>query len=120
MATMLPDWAKRFVAMARDAACGGAGALSFACIASNVFELRAGFLNDRRNLGHLFVRQPKLPLQPVFHRSSDKTVRMRREHEPISDRCRYEQTGGTAGHENHQKASNQFPFQRAIHCATSS
>lgn len=31
-------------------------------IASNFFELGPRFLDDRRNLGQLFVRQPKLPL----------------------------------------------------------
>src|SRR5438445_7768919 len=35
---------------------------SVAGVASNFFELGPRFLNDRRNLGHLLVRQSKLPL----------------------------------------------------------
>ena len=35
---------------------------SAAGVASNFFELGPRFLNDRRDLGHLLVRQSKLPL----------------------------------------------------------
>ena len=31
-------------------------------VASNFFELGPRFLDDRRDLGHLFLRQSKLPL----------------------------------------------------------
>ena len=32
-----------------------------ASVASDLFELGAGFVDDRRNFGHLFVGQMKLP-----------------------------------------------------------
>ena len=65
-------------------------------IASDLFELRTGFFDDRRNLGHLFVRQPKLPLQTGLHRLSGKTVTMRAE-EVMCHRPAHEHASGAAG-----------------------
>src|SRR5260370_19748792 len=89
-------------------------------VASNFFELRARFFDDRRNLGHLFVGEPKLPSQTVFHRLSNKPVRIWSEHEMVSNRHGQEYAGGAASDKHEQASGDQFPFQRATHCATSS
>jgi hypothetical protein len=91
-----------------------------ASVASNLFELRSCLFDDRRNLVHLFVGQPELPLQTVLHRLSGKTVTMRTEKEVMRRGRADENAGGAAGHKNEHETGDQFPFQRAIHCATSS
>src|ERR1700731_1025740 len=89
-------------------------------VAPDFFELRPRFLDDRRNLGHLFVRQTKLPLQTALHRLSGKTVTMRAEEETMGHGRTHEHASGAAGQKHQYKTGDQFPFQRAIHWATSS
>src|SRR5438046_2064604 len=75
-------------------------------IASDLFELCARFVDDRRDLGHLFVGQTKLPLQTVLHRLCDKTVRMRREHEVMCHPRANENSGSATGNKNEDGAGD--------------
>src|ERR1700686_3104518 len=79
-------------------------------VASNFFELRPRFLDNRRNLGHLFVRQTKLPLQTVLHRLSGKTVTMRTEEETMRCGRAHEHASGAAGQKHQYETGDQFPF----------
>src|ERR1700726_100117 len=85
-----------------------------ASVASNFFELGPRFLDDRRNLGHLFFRQAKLPLQTALHRLSGKTVTMCADEVMRCGRA-HEDASGAAGQKHQHETGDQFPFQRAIH-----
>src|SRR5438477_2978533 len=75
-------------------------------VAPDFFELCARLVDDRRDLGHLFVRQTKLPLQTVLHRLCDKTVRMRREHEVMCHPRANENSGSATGNKNEDGAGD--------------
>src|SRR5207302_4942022 len=92
----------------------------FSSVAADSFQLRTGLFDDRGDLVHLFVGQPKLPLQTVLHRPSGKTVTMRTEKEMMRRGRADENAGGASGHKDEHETGDQFPLQRAIHCPTSS
>src|SRR5205823_1475825 len=62
---------------------------ALAGIAADLLQLCASLFDNRRNLGHLFVGQPKLPFQMVLHRSGGKTGWMLCENEMMADRHRH-------------------------------
>lgn len=91
----------------------------FAGVAANFFQLGPGFIDDRADLGHLFVGQTQLPAQPTLHRLGGDSG-MGGKHEVMPDCHAHENSRRSAGDENQQKTGDKFPLQRAVHCATSS
>ena len=89
-------------------------------VAADFFQLRSRFVDDRRNLGHLFVGQAQLPFQAVLHHLRDHSLGMGSEDKAMRDRHCHEHAGRAAGDEYEQETGDQFPLQRAIHGATSS
>src|SRR5579864_3634178 len=89
-------------------------------VASDFFKLRSRLIDNWRNFFHLLVGQAKLPLKPHFHGPSRRARRMLGKHKMMADRHRHKNTSGTAGDEDQKETGDQFPFQRAVHWATSS
>src|SRR6202162_4999479 len=89
-------------------------------IATDFFNFLAGLVDDRPDLGHLLIGQPKLPSQSVFHGLSEDTARMLSKHEVMTNGRGHEHAGRAAGNKDQQETGDQFPLQRAIHCETSS
>ena len=92
---------------------------ALARVSSFLFELRSRFFDDWRDLGDLFRRQVELGSQTFAHPLSDYPMARRFGEKVARMRCTKEGTRHSAGNEDEQKASYQFPLQREVHCGNS-
>jgi hypothetical protein len=92
---------------------------TLATVTSHLLELRGRSIEDRRDLGHLFRAQIEFSLQPVAHSVTDVAAMMKLEDKMPYMRRAHESTRQPTGEKNQEEASDQFPFQGAIHCNNS-
>src|SRR3954452_24445509 len=91
-----------------------------AAVATDVFQLRAGAIDDRRNLFDLVGRQVQFTPEPLAHAVSDDAVVRRCEKKMSRLRCDKEGAGNAAGNKHKQEPGDQFPFQLTVHREASS
>jgi hypothetical protein len=92
---------------------------TLAAVASHLLELRGRSIEDRRYLGHLFRGQFEFSPQPLAHSLTDVSAMMKLEEKMPHVRCAHESAGQSTGKKNQEETSDQFPFQRSIHCNNS-
>jgi hypothetical protein len=91
---------------------------TLACVASHLLELRGRSIEDRRDFCYLFRSQIEFSRETLAHSLTDVSAMMKLETmAPV--RCAHESARQSTGDENQEETSDQFPFQRAIHCKSS-
>jgi hypothetical protein len=87
-------------------------------IASHLLELRGRSIEHRRDFCYLFRSQIEFSRETLAHSLTDVSVMMKLEKmAPV--RFAHESARQSTGDENQEETSDQFPFQRAIHCKSS-
>jgi hypothetical protein len=99
----------RFVQDFTDATAG---------LASHLLELRGRSIEHRRDFRYLFRSQSEFSRERLAHSLTDVSAMMKLEKMPRV-RCAHESARQTTGDKNQEETSDQFPFQRAIHCKSS-
>jgi hypothetical protein len=91
-----------------------------ASVAPYFLELRSRFIDNWRNLCHLFRCQTKLRAKPLFHSVAHSSWMVNIKEKMPSVKSTESHASDSTRDEYQQETGNEFPFQRFVHWENSS